>query len=118
MWKPCDAYHTERLSSGERGTMTQPRVVRNSRSAVAEHPVISAIIAILVFATIFFSVYVPLYASEAPKVGSFPFFYFYLLAYMPVVAIALGIVLWLQGKLKAPAGTGGQDAADLGEVTK
>ena len=31
--------------------------------------------------------------ATTPKVGDFPFFYFYLLAYMPVVAIVLWIVL-------------------------
>ena len=62
--------------------MTQPSVASRSsggpRSAVAAHPVTSAVIAILIIASIFFSLYVPLYASATPKVGDFPFFYFYL----------------------------------------
>ena len=40
-------------------------------------------------AAIFLALYVPLYARATPKVGDFPFFYFYLLIYMPVVAIVL-----------------------------
>ena len=69
--------------------MTQPSGTHatsgRSRSPVAAHPVTSAIIAILVLASIFFALYVPLYASATPKVGDFPFFYFYLLIYMPVL---------------------------------
>jgi hypothetical protein len=109
----------ERLSYGERGNMTQPPVTsRSSRSAVAAHPVTSAVIAILVIATIFFSLYVPLYASATPKVGAFPFFYFYLIAYMPVVAIVLGIVLMLQKRLRPPGGAESAAAGGPGEVTK
>lgn len=102
--------------------MTQPSVASRSsggpRSAVAAHPVTSAVIAILIIASIFFSLYVPLYASATPKVGDFPFFYFYLLVYMPVVAIVLGIVLMLQKRLRPAAGADGGAAADPGEVTK
>ena len=62
-----------------------PRTSGGSRSPVAAHPVTSAIIAILILASIFFAVWVPLYASDTPKIGDFPFFYVYLLIYMPVV---------------------------------
>jgi len=85
-----------------------------SRGPIAAHPVTSAVIAILVIAAIFFSLYVPLYARGTPKVGDFPFFYFYLLAYMPVVAIVLWIVVQLQKKLES---TGGQPA-NPGEMMK
>ena len=57
----------------------------------------------------------PLYASATPKIGDFPFFYFYLLVYMPAVGIVLGIVLWLQSRLRAPADA---DAPGSGEVAK
>jgi len=97
--------------------MTQPSgtpaTPGRSRSPVAAHPVTSAIIAILVFASIFFALWVPLYASATPMVGDFPFFYFYLLVYMPVVGVVLGIVLFLQSRLRAPA-----DTDRPGEVTK
>src|SRR6476660_8995498 len=103
--------------------MTQPsdtpKASGGSRSAIAAHPVISAVIAILITASIFFSLYVPLYASATPKVGAFPFFYFYLLIYMPVVGIVLGIVLFLQHRLRRPApGADGPGAGGPGEVTK
>jgi hypothetical protein len=89
--------------------MPQPSAARTaagSRSAVATHPVISAIIAILIIACVFFSLYVPLYARATPKVGDFPFFYFFLLIYMPAVGIALGIVLFLQSRLTSGAAPG------------
>ena len=95
-----------------------------SRGPIAAHPVTSAAIAILTVAVIFFAVYVPLYARATPKVGDFPFFYFYLLAYMPVVAIVCWIIITLQKRLRPPAGpSGGQDgpaaaSAGFGEVTK
>ena len=74
--------------------MTQASV--KSRGPIAAHPVTSAVVAILVIAAIFFSLYVPLYAVATPKVGDFPFFYFFLLAFMPVVALALWVVTLLQ----------------------
>ena len=75
-------------------------------------------------AVVFFAVYVPLYARATPKVGDFPFFYFYLLAYIPVVAIVCWIIITLQKRFRPPAGpSGGQDgpaagSAGFGEVTK
>ena len=89
-----------------------------SRGPIAAHPITSAVIAILIIASIFFSLYVPLYARATPKVGDFPFFYFYLLAYLPVVAIVLGIVLMLQNRLRPAEGADGGAAADPGEVAK
>ena len=76
-----------------------PRHSRTSRSPVAAHPVTSAAIAVLILAVIFFALYVPLFARVTPKVGDFPFFYFYLLAYMPVVAIVCWVVITLQRRL-------------------
>jgi hypothetical protein len=92
-----------------------------SRGPIAAHPVTSAVIVILTVAVVFFAVYVPLYASATPKVGDFPFFYFYLLIYMPVVAIVCWIILLLRNRLTPPAG--GPDgpaaaSAGLGEVAK
>ena len=81
-----------------------------SRGPIAAHPVTSAVIAVLVIAAIFFSLYVPLYARATPKVGDFPFFYFYLIIYMPVVGIVLWIVITLQKRLEpSPGPSGGPD---------
>jgi hypothetical protein len=92
--------------------VTQPSA--KARNPVAAHPVTSAVIAILIIASIFFTLFVPIYARATPKVGPFPFFYFYLLAYMPVVAIVLWIVIMLQNRLEAASA----DPAAPSEVVK
>jgi hypothetical protein len=81
--------------------MTQPSVAPPppTKSPVAAHPFISALITVLILACICCTLFVPIYARATPKVGDFPFFYFYLLAYMPVVGIVLWIVMQLQKRL-------------------
>jgi hypothetical protein len=94
--------------------MTQPPV--KARNPIAAHPVTSAAITILIVASIFFTLYVPIYARATPKVGAFPFFYFYLLIYMPAVAIVLGIVIVLQKRLETGGSSDGP--AGAGEAIK
>ena len=65
-------------------------------SPLASHPLRSLLIAVLVIATIAGTLIVPIYDSVTPRVGDFPFFYFYLLIFMPAVAIVLWIVSLLQ----------------------
>jgi len=77
-----------------------------SRSAIAAHPIISTVIAVLVVADIFFALYVPIYARVTPKLGDFPFFYWYLLIYMPLTSLVLWIAMQLQKRLGTPAGEG------------
>jgi len=77
---------------------------------VAAHPITSAAIFVLVAAAILCTLIVPIYAHITPKVGDFPFFYFYLLAYMPAVAIVLWVATLLQRRLQPPAG--GSDEAE------
>jgi hypothetical protein len=91
--------------------MTQ--ATTRSRSAVAAHPVISAAIAILVAADIFFSVYTPIYARLTPKLGDFPFFYWYLLIFMPVTSLVLWLAMQLQKRLTVDTGTAGVRTADV-----
>lgn len=86
----------------------QDPAITPAKSPVAAHPITSAAIFILVAASICCTLIVPIYAHVTPKIGDFPFFYFYLLAYMPVVAIALWIANLLQRRLATP--TGGSDA--------
>jgi len=94
--------------------MTQPAV--KTKSPVTAHPWTSATIAVLVFAAIWFTLYVPIYASATPKVGDFPFFYFYLMIYMPVTGIVLWIVYLLQKRLRTPASPSGEGGTS--EVTR
>jgi hypothetical protein len=77
-----------------------------SRSAIAAHPITSAAIAILVIADIFFALYTPIYSRITPKLGDFPFFYWYLLIYMPVTSLVLWIVTQLQKRLRPPNSEG------------
>ena len=97
--------------------MTQPsdtpKTSGGSRSAIAAHPVLSAVIAILIFASIFFSLYVPLYASATPMVGDFPFFYFYLLILMPITSVVLWLVVQLQKRLEPPADAPEQEYSEV-----
>jgi hypothetical protein len=61
-------------------------------------------ITLLIIVTIGGALVVPIYNRLIPNVGGFPFFYFYLIVYMPFVAIVLGIVIRLQKRLGNDAG--------------
>jgi membrane protein implicated in regulation of membrane protease activity len=95
-----------------------PNIPGRSRSPVAAHPVTSAVIAILILASIFFAVWVPLYASATPKIGDFPFFYAYLLIYMPVLGVVMWIVISLQARRRPRPGAERPAGADDGEVAR
>ena len=69
------------------------------RSIIAAHPLLSAGIAILIAADIFFALYTPIYSRLTPKLGDFPFFYWYLLIFMPVTSVALWLATLLQRRL-------------------
>jgi drug/metabolite transporter (DMT)-like permease len=75
------------------------------RSVIAAHPLLSAGIAILIAADIFFALYTPIYARLTPKLGDFPFFYWYLLIFMPVTSAALWLAALLQRRLGDSGGT-------------
>jgi drug/metabolite transporter (DMT)-like permease len=70
------------------------------RGVIAAHPLLSAGIAILIAADIFFALYTPIYSRLTPKLGDFPFFYWYLLIFMPVTSVALWLVTLLQKRLE------------------
>jgi hypothetical protein len=93
--------------SAPRGS--QDPVIKQAKNPIAAHPITSAAIFVLVAGSILCTLIVPIYASVTPKIGDFPFFYFYLLAYMPVVAIALWVATLLQRRL-APPPAAGRDA--------
>jgi hypothetical protein len=80
---------------------------------VLAHPITSAAIGLLVTAAICGTLIVPIYAHITPKVGDFPFFYFHLLAYIPLVAIALWLATLLQRRLQSPAAAGGDSGAEV-----
>ena len=80
------------------------------KNTISAHPISSVIIAILITGSILCTLIVPIYASTTPKVGDWPFFYFYLLACIPFVVIALCVVVLLQRRLKAA-----DETAEAGE---
>jgi len=90
--------------------MTQ--ATTRSRSAIAAHPAISAAIAILVAADIFFALYTPIYARLTPKLGDFPFMYWYLLIFMPITSLALWLAMQLQKTLTRDVSTGDVSTVD------
>jgi hypothetical protein len=77
----------------------------------ANRTIITTVIVVLIAGSIICALVVPIYASVTPKVGDWPFFYFYLLAYMPVVALAQWIAMLLQRRLKTPARAAGSTDA-------
>jgi hypothetical protein len=83
------------------------------QNPVLAHPVTSAAIGVLVAAAILCTAIVPIYARITPKLGDFPFFYWYLLIYMPATALVLWIAMLLQRRLKPPrpANTGAAGTA-------
>jgi hypothetical protein len=87
-------------SSAPRGP--QDSTITQAKSPVAAHPITSAAVAVLVTAAILGTLIVPIYARITPKIGDWPFFYFYLIAYIPVAAVVLGIANLLQRKLERP----------------
>ena len=79
--------------------MTEPSLSSHPRS-----PFLSATIALLIIVAIGGTLVVPIYNHLTPNVGGFPFFYFYLIVYMPFAAVLLGIVIRLQKRLSADSG--------------
>jgi Protein of unknown function (DUF3311) len=84
--------------------MTQATNTRR-RSVIAANPLLSAGIAILIAVDIFFALYTPIYARITPRLGDFPFFYWYLLVFMPVTSAALWLATLLQRRLGDNGGT-------------
>jgi Protein of unknown function (DUF3311) len=76
-----------------------PRTSRKS-------PVAIGIAGILLLAAVIASFWVPLYARSAPKLGAFPFFYWYQLILVPAVAI----VSWIAYLLVRTDGGGTAEA--------
>jgi hypothetical protein len=81
----------------------QDSTITQAKSPVAAHPITSAAITLLITAAICGTLIVPIYARITPKIGDWPFFYFYLIAYIPVAAVILWIVNLLQRRLRQPA---------------
>jgi hypothetical protein len=77
-------------------------------------------VSILVIIGIVGTLWVPIYARSAPKLGDFPFFYWYQLIWVPVVAI-LSLLSYLllraRPQDRADASTAASDGTSAGTWT-
>jgi hypothetical protein len=79
--------------------MTQPTPPGTS-------PAARVAVGVLLFIGVAGAFWVPLYARSAPKLGDFPFFYWFQLIWMPVVAILVWISYLLLRTRPASGGRG------------
>jgi hypothetical protein len=66
-----------------------------------------AVAAVLLLVGVIGAFWVPFYARTAPKLGDFPFFYWYLFIWMPVVMVLCYLAYLLMRS--TPASAGGQE---------
>jgi hypothetical protein len=76
--------------------MTQPTPRRRNPAAMV-------VVTILLVVAIAGTLVVPIYARSAPKLGDFPFFYWYQLIWVPVVAILAWVSYLLLRTKPAPS---------------
>jgi membrane protein implicated in regulation of membrane protease activity len=90
---------------------------QNPRS---RHPLTWAVLTILILAPIVATLWVPSYARTKPVVADFPFFYWYQLMWVPIVAITSGLAYALVRRTGRAHAAGRQSAAgpDTGQGTK
>jgi membrane protein implicated in regulation of membrane protease activity len=73
-----------------------------------------ALAAILLLIAVLGTLIVPIYARATPALGSFPFFYWYQLIWVPVVAVASWAAYLLTRPRRRPADQAGPAPADRG----
>lgn len=77
----------------------------------AKRPAVKIAVAVMLAIAIAGALWVPIYARSLPKLGDFPFFYWYQLILVPVTAILCWICyLLLRPKPAAPAARGREGA--------
>jgi hypothetical protein len=79
-------------------------------SARRRNPAAMVVVTILLAVAIVGTLVVPIYARSAPKLGDFPFFYWYQLIWVPVVAL-LTWISYLLLKNKPASGADGTAAS-------
>jgi Protein of unknown function (DUF3311) len=72
-------------------------------------PVTWGAVTVLLLVAIGGAVWVPIYARSTPKLGDFPFFYWFQLAWVPVVAILCWLCYVLMRTKPAPEARPGDD---------
>jgi len=85
--------------------MSQP--TSNPKS---HRPITWAVITVLLLAALVGTLWVPFYARTTPKIGAFPFFYWYQLLWVPVVAV----LSWICYLLIRPGNRRGSDGHRAG----
>jgi Protein of unknown function (DUF3311) len=92
---------------------------QNPRS---RRPITWAVLTILILAPIVGTLWVPFYARTKPIVADFPFFYWYQLMWVPIVAITSGLayaIVRSTGRAHtAAAGRQGTAGGDTGQGTE
>lgn len=83
-------------------------------------PLTWLVVTVLLLSVIGAALWVPLYARSGPKLGAFPFFYWYQLVLVPVVAVASWVCYLLLRPRSAqspgpPATSGDPSPAQRGE---
>jgi hypothetical protein len=91
--------------------MAQPNPRRRSPAAVV-------VVTILLVVAIAGTLVVPIYARSTPKLGDFPFFYWYQLIWVPVVAILAWISYLLLRTKPAPSADVTAGPAGDGRLTR
>jgi membrane protein implicated in regulation of membrane protease activity len=71
------------------------------------NPITWAVITVLLLAALVGTLWVPFYARSTPKLGDFPFFYWYQLLWVPIVAVLSGVAYLLirSGRPTTPGGS-------------
>lgn len=75
-------------------------------------------ITVLLLASLVGMLWVPFYARATPKLGDFPFFYWFQLIWMPVVMVLCYIAYLLMRTAPAAAGNANSAAATDGQEAK
>jgi hypothetical protein len=91
--------------------MAQPTSRRRSPAAIA-------VVTILLVVGVAGTLVVPIYARATPKLGAFPFFYWYQLIWVPVVAILAWISYLLLRTKPAPSADVSPGPAGDGRLTR
>jgi Ca2+/H+ antiporter len=70
----------------------------------ARNPLSTAVATVLLLVGVIGAFWVPIYARSAPKLGDFPFFYWFQLIWMPVVMVLCYVAYLLMRTSPATAG--------------
>ncbi len=82
----------------------------------ARHPRNAVIAGVLLLVAVIGAFWVPIYARSAPKLGDFPFFYWFQLIWMPVVMVLCYLAYLLLRTPKTGRVPGGQRLDESGEA--